>query len=90
MTKQTPEIANPPLDPDGVPRGEWAHAETADALSGNGRFILPLQAFLDLEPEVRGRRKERIGVLLQPGDQLEKSQACSTSCRLWRWLPGVQ
>ena len=41
-------------------------------LSGNGRFILPLQAFLDLDPQVRLSAKERLGVLLQPGDQLEK------------------
>ncbi len=72
MTEQTPEIAARLWTPRGFREDEWAHAETADALSGNGRFILPLQAFLDLEPEVRRSAKERIGVLLQPGDQLEK------------------
>lgn len=51
---------------------EWSHAESADALSGNGRFILPLQAVLDLDPEVRRSAKERLGVLLQPGDPLER------------------
>lgn len=51
---------------------EWSHAENADALSGNGRFILPLQAVLDLDPEVRRSAKERLGVLLQPGDPLER------------------
>lgn len=58
--------------PAGFHEDEWTHAESADALSGNGRFILPLQVFLDLDPEVRRSAKERLGVLLQPGDQLEK------------------
>ncbi|TPK43275.1 DUF934 domain-containing protein [Mesorhizobium sp. B2-5-4] len=58
--------------PEGFREDEWIHAESADALSGNDRFILPLQAFLDLDPEVRRSAKERLGALLQPGDQLEK------------------
>ncbi|MCP9229814.1 MULTISPECIES: DUF934 domain-containing protein [unclassified Mesorhizobium] len=58
--------------PDGFREDEWVHAESAEALVGNGRFILPLQAFLGLDPEVRRSAKERIGVLLQPGDQLDK------------------
>ncbi|AGB44239.1 hypothetical protein Mesau_01788 [Mesorhizobium australicum WSM2073] len=58
--------------PEGFREDEWSHAESADALSGNGRFILPLQAFLDLDPEVRRSAKERLGVVLQPGDPLEK------------------
>ncbi|TGS88717.1 DUF934 domain-containing protein, partial [bacterium M00.F.Ca.ET.177.01.1.1] len=51
---------------------EWTHAESAEALAGNGRFILPLQAFLGLDDEVRKSARERIGVLLQPGDELDK------------------
>ena len=58
--------------PAGFREDEWTHAEGAEALSGNGRFILPLQAFLDLDPEVRRSARERLGVVLQPGDQLEK------------------
>jgi uncharacterized protein (DUF934 family) len=58
--------------PAGFREDEWTHAEGADALVGNGRFILPLQAFLELDPEVRKSARERLGVLLQPGDQLEK------------------
>jgi uncharacterized protein (DUF934 family) len=58
--------------PQGFREDEWIHAESADALSGNGRFILPLQTFLDLDPEVRKSAKERLGVLLLPGDALEK------------------
>ena len=51
---------------------EWSHAESAEALAGNGRVILPLQAFLDLDPQERELAKERLGVLLQPGEQLDK------------------
>jgi uncharacterized protein (DUF934 family) len=58
--------------PTGFREDEWAHAESAEALSGNGRFILPLQVVLDLNPEVRRSARERLGVALQPGDQLEK------------------
>ncbi|GLS36041.1 hypothetical protein GCM10010869_16300 [Mesorhizobium tianshanense] len=72
MTELTPEIATRLWTPTGFREDEWTHAESADALSGNGRFILPLQAFLDLDPAVRRSAKERLGVLLQPGDQLEK------------------
>jgi uncharacterized protein (DUF934 family) len=58
--------------PTGFREDEWSHAQSTEALSGNGRFILPLQAFLDLDPEVRRSAKERLGVLLQPGDSLDK------------------
>ena len=58
--------------PNGFRDDEWTHAESAEALAGNGRVILPLQAFLDLDPQERVLAKERLGVLLQPGDQLEK------------------
>ena len=71
MTEQTtPETRL--WTPTGFREDEWAHAESSDALSGNGRFILPLQAFLALDPEVRRSARERLGVALQPGDQLEK------------------
>ena len=58
--------------PQGFRDDDWAHAESAEALAGNGRVILPLQAFLDLDPEVRESAKERLGVQLQPGEQLDK------------------
>lgn len=58
--------------PQGFRDDEWVHAESAEALAGNGRVILPLQAFLDLDPEVRASAKERLGVQLQPGEQLDK------------------
>ncbi|MDW6025739.1 DUF934 domain-containing protein [Mesorhizobium sp. BAC0120] len=57
--------------PEGFREDEWTHAESADALAGNGRFILPLSAVLGLEPELRKSASERLGVLLQPGDKLD-------------------
>ncbi|CAH2395736.1 DUF934 domain-containing protein [Mesorhizobium ventifaucium] len=72
MSESIVENATRLWTPAGFGEDEWTHAESADALSGNGRFILPLQAFLDLDPAVRRSSKERLGVLLQPGDQLEK------------------
>ncbi|TIM39556.1 DUF934 domain-containing protein [Mesorhizobium sp.] len=72
MSESIAENATRLWTPTGFSEDEWSHAESADALSGNGRFILPLQAFLDLDPAVRRSAKERLGVLLQPGDQLEK------------------
>ena len=57
--------------PEGFREDDWTHAEGAEALSGNGRFILPLQAFLDLDPQVREAYKERLGVLLQPGEAVD-------------------
>ncbi|PTE08302.1 DUF934 domain-containing protein [Mesorhizobium helmanticense] len=70
MTAQTSETRL--WTPQGFREDEWVHAESAEALTGNGRFILPLQTFLGLDPEVRRSAKERLGVELQPGDQLEK------------------
>src|SRR3954447_8612777 len=58
--------------PDGFREDEWTHAESADALAGNGRFILPLQVFLGLDPETRKSARERLGVLLLPGDELDE------------------
>lgn len=58
--------------PQGFREDEWTHAEGAEALAGNGRFILPLAAFLGLDPDVRKSARERIGVLLMPADQVEK------------------
>lgn len=57
--------------PGGFRDDDWSHADTADALAGNGRFILPLTEVLALDPERRRSAKERLGVLLQPGDKLE-------------------
>ncbi|MBX3567381.1 MAG: DUF934 domain-containing protein [Rhizobiaceae bacterium] len=57
--------------PEGFRDDEWSHAEDAAALAGNGRFILPLQAFLKLDPAVREAARERLGVLVQSGESLD-------------------
>ncbi len=58
--------------PEGFREDEWQHAERAEALAGNGRFILSLQAFLDLDEATRKGAKERLGVLLLPADPVER------------------
>ena len=70
MAELTPETTRL-WTPTGFREDDWTHAESADALAGNGRFILPLQAFLGLDPETRRSAKERLGVVLMPGDKLE-------------------
>ncbi|MCG8271368.1 DUF934 domain-containing protein [Aquamicrobium sp. NLF2-7] len=67
--KATPEIRL--WTPQGFRDDEWIHAESAEALAGNSRVILPLQAFLDLDPQERALNHERLGVILQPGEQLD-------------------
>lgn len=57
--------------PEGFREDDWTYADSVEALSGNGRFILPLQAFLGLDPQVREAYKERLGVLLQPGEAVD-------------------
>jgi uncharacterized protein (DUF934 family) len=71
MSEPTQEIATRLWTPQGFREDAWRHAESAGALAGGGRFILPLQAFLDLAPEVRDTARERLGVFLLPGDALE-------------------
>ena len=56
--------------PEGFREDEWTHADGAEALAANGRFILPLKVFLDLNPHIRRSAKERLGVLVQPGEEL--------------------
>jgi uncharacterized protein (DUF934 family) len=71
MTETAAPAAPRLWTPEGFREDEWTHAESAEALAGNGRFILPLAAVLDLDPEVRKSAKERLGVLLQPGEKLD-------------------
>lgn len=61
--------------PQGFKGDEWVHAESADALAGNRRVILPLQAFLALDQRERSLAKDRLGVLLQPGEHLDSIAA---------------
>lgn len=58
--------------PEGFIEDDWTHVESADALSGNGRFILPLAAFLEMTPEAREAASNRIGVQILPGEELSE------------------
>jgi uncharacterized protein (DUF934 family) len=74
MTETKPEASMPVVrlwTPGGFREDAWIHAESADALSNEDHVILPLQAYIDLDPEVRDARKDRLGVQLQPGDRVE-------------------
>lgn len=71
MTEATAETRTRLWTPEGFRDDGWVHAEDASALAGNRRVILSLPAFLELDPEQREAAKERLGVLLQPGDQLD-------------------
>lgn len=71
MSQTNAEAATRLWTPAGFREDEWRHADAADALSTNGRVILPLEVFLALDPEVRWSAKERLGVVLQPGEPLE-------------------
>ena len=69
---ETPTQAAPRLwTPEGFADDEWVHADSAEALAGNGRFILTLGAFLGLDADTRRSARERLGVLLAPGDPLD-------------------
>lgn len=74
MTETKPETSMPAArlwTPDGFREDEWVHAESVEALSDEDHVILPLQAYLELDPELRGVRKHRIGVRLLPRDPVE-------------------
>lgn len=56
---------------EGFREDEWERADSAEALSGNARLILPLEAFLALEPAVREASADRLGVEILPGEAIE-------------------
>lgn len=56
---------------DGFRDDSWRHAEDADGFAGSGDVILPLGAFLALDPEARRSANHRIGVRLKPADKVE-------------------
>ena len=72
MSEPTEKPAVRLWTPSGFREDEWSRADSAEALSGNGRFILPLAGFLGLDESARHSAKELIGVELQPGDPVEK------------------
>jgi uncharacterized protein (DUF934 family) len=57
--------------PQGFREDDWTYADNAEALAGAGRFILPLQVFLELDPQKWAPFKDRLGVVLQSGDRLD-------------------
>lgn len=50
---------------------QWIRAEDAQALGGNLGVILPLAAFLALDEATRTENAARLGVHLEPGEQIE-------------------
>src|SRR4051794_39448933 len=69
--KELAAAATPRLwTPEGFREDEWTHADSAEALAGNGRFILPLKVCRELDTQIRKSAKERLGVLVQPGEEL--------------------
>jgi len=50
---------------------QWIRAEDAQALGGNLGVILPLATFLALDEATRTEKAARIGVHLEPGEQIE-------------------
>lgn len=56
---------------EGFREDDWRHAETAEALAGNARVILPLGEFLALDETARSAAADRIGVLVQPAEKAE-------------------
>lgn len=57
--------------PAGFRSDDWRRADDAAALAGNGRFILPLAVVANLDPTERRLAKDRLGVLVQPGEAIE-------------------
>jgi hypothetical protein len=79
--------------PEGFREDEWRHAESAEALEGNGNVILPLPVFLELDPALRENAFSRIGVKLAPGEPLDaivpylESRASALPLRISRRHP---
>lgn len=57
--------------PNGFRDDEWRRGEGDDALGSNGKVILPLAAFLALDPQQRADAMPRLGVLVAPGETLD-------------------
>src|SRR5262245_21020728 len=72
MSEPTAEIVTRLWTSEGFREDDWRKAESAEDLSGSGRYILPLQVFLDLDPEARIAAQGRLGVLLLPADAIER------------------
>ncbi len=57
--------------PDGFRADEWVHAEDAALSGSNARLILPLAAWSSLDAAARFAARDRLGVLLQPGEAID-------------------
>ena len=70
MTEQT---TNAPRlwTKDGFRDDAWTHADSADALESNAAVILPLVVYQALDGETKAANRDRIGVLLAPGEPLD-------------------
>jgi uncharacterized protein (DUF934 family) len=70
MTQPTPDA--PRLwTSSGFREDIWTHAEGADALDGNAAVILPLPVWQSLDADTKAANRDRIGVLLAPGEPLD-------------------
>jgi uncharacterized protein (DUF934 family) len=70
MTEQT--IDAPRLwTPEGFREDGWTHADGAEALGSNAAVILPLAVYTGLDAETKAANRDRIGVLLAPGEPLD-------------------
>ena len=56
---------------EGFREDAWRRGETADALADGDRIILPLSAFLALDPAEREAAMPRLGVEILPGEAIE-------------------
>ena len=68
---ETAPVAPRLWTPAGFRDDSWSYAEEPGALAGNGRYIVPLQVFLGLDPELRRAAGERLGVLLLPAEPVD-------------------
>lgn len=67
-----PTAAAPRLwTPDGFREDTWRHADGAESLESNRAIILPLAAYAALDAETKAAHRDRIGVLLAPGEPLD-------------------
>ncbi len=56
---------------DGFREDGWTHADGADALESNAAVIFPLVVYKALDAETKAANRDRIGVLLAPGEPLD-------------------
>ncbi|WP_173932574.1 DUF934 domain-containing protein [Chelativorans sp. Marseille-P2723] len=56
---------------DGFREDSWRRSDSADEAEDGARIILPLSAFLALEPDYREANLPRLGVEIMPGESIE-------------------